>query len=263
VRRDTRKVSHLIGALEKVNKKPSYYALDISQVSLHDNLTALSRKYPRVQCTGLWGTFVDGTKWITSLKSPRVFLSLGSVLCNDAWDTALHYLRSWATVLRPNDVFLIGMDGHSESGHDDKVWRSYHPHQAQMTKQQLDHYGRFWRNGFDHANRLVGQPWFQESDWQVTGLIEHEPTTSHRFIFRAKRDIPLGDSGVTFRKGDEMDWFDAHKYGERDVRTLCSLAGLEVLRVWKAPQSEMRKLMFDLGPFGKRAWLRGGQPYPS
>ncbi|KAG7149569.1 hypothetical protein HYQ46_001518 [Verticillium longisporum] len=36
-----------------------------------------------------------------------------------------------------------------------------------------------------------------------------------------------------------MDWFDAHKNGVERVRQLCGLANLEVLKVWKAPGSEM------------------------
>jgi hypothetical protein len=40
--------------------------------------------------------------------------------------------------------------------------------------------------------------------------------------------------------GEEFDWFDSHKYGEGGVQMMCSKAGLSVLDVWKAPDSEFR-----------------------
>jgi hypothetical protein len=38
--------------------------------------------------------------------------------------------------------------------------------------------------------------------------------------------------------GEEIDWFDSHKYDESHVRLMCSEAGLHISDVWKAPNSE-------------------------
>jgi len=195
-------------------------------------MSLLSKKHSHILCLGLWGTFFDALDWCAQISSPRIILSLGSVLFNDSWDTALATLKSWAAVMRDDDLILAGMDGHGVPKDYNKIWDSYH------SDDKL--FDRFWRNGFRVANNLTGEEWFRPEDWSVHSVIETDPVC-HRFTFRAERDVALGSSGVVFWKGEEMEWFDAHKYNEKDVRTLCSMAGLEVLRAWKAKNSEMRK----------------------
>jgi uncharacterized SAM-dependent methyltransferase len=135
-------------------------------------------------------------------------------------------------IMRTGDLLLVGLDGHGLPEDREKIWASYHGDETA--------FARFWRNGFEHANRLVGEEWFREADWSVHAVIEDDPVC-HRFIFRALKDVILGSSGLRFEKGEEFDWFDAHKYRESEVREICTAAGLSVVRVWKAPDSEMRK----------------------
>lgn len=196
-----------------------------------------------VRCGGLWGTFENGFAHVGKIRSPRLFLSLGSVLCNDPWPMALGHLRRWAATLRPEDRLLIGMDGHLVEGHRDKIWAAYHSCD--------DLFRQFFVNGLKNANKLLGYELFDENDWDFLAEMEEEPTTRHRFYIRAKRDIPM-QKGAAIPKGQEMDWFDSHKYGEDDVRLMCSKAGLTVIKSWTAPKSEFRKF------YTKTIWICAG-----
>lgn len=184
-----------------------------------------------MKCAGLWGTFEDGLKWVQQIKGPRLFLSLGSVLCNDPWAEALEKVRQWAGILQPNDMLLVGMDAHLASQDHDKIWAAYHSSD--------DLYKKFFVNGFDHANRLVGETWFREEDWDL--LAELENPTRHRFFFRANHDFQLGETGRFVKEGEEMDWFDSHKYGQEDVETMFEKSSLIATKVWQAPGSEFRQ----------------------
>lgn len=184
-------------------------------------------------CAGIWGTFGDGMSYIQKISTPRLFLSLGSVLCNDPWPEALAHLKFWADALRPDDLLLIGMDGHTLPNNKEKIWNAYHSCD--------DLYHKFFLNGFKHANRLAGEEWFREEDWELLAQLEDEPTTRHRFFFRAKKDVKLKKMSRIIQKGEEFDWFDSHKYGEDNVRLMCYKAGLSVIDVWQAPGSEFRK----------------------
>lgn len=186
-----------------------------------------------VTCAGIWGTFGDGMSYIQKISTPRLFLSLGSVLCNDPWPEALAHLKFWADALRPDDLLLIGMDGHTLPNNKEKIWNAYHSCD--------DLYHKFFLNGFKHANRLAGEEWFREEDWELLAQLEDEPTTRHRFFFRAKKDVKLKKMSRIIQKGEEFDWFDSHKYGEDNVRLMCYKAGLSVIDVWQAPGSEFRK----------------------
>ncbi|CAM1502063.1 Fc.00g040470.m01.CDS01 [Cosmosporella sp. VM-42] len=236
---DTRKVEHLLAAFDKARVPTTYLALDISKTSLTQNVGYLTKQHSgpesTVTCAGIWGTFEDGRDYVETIDSPRMFLSLGSVLCNDPWPEALQHLKFWAGALRPEDLLLVGMDAHLKPKDTDKIWAAYHSSD--------DLYKKFFLNGFNHANELAGEEWFREDDWDMHATLEEEPTTRHRFYWRAKRDIELKKMGRTIIKGEEFDWFDSHKYGEDMVRLMCSKAGLSVISVWQAPSSEFRQYL--------------------
>jgi uncharacterized SAM-dependent methyltransferase len=229
-------VEHLLAAFEKAHVPCTYLALDISKSSLKHNVGFLEKMHSfpgsTVRCAGLWGTFEDGLRYAQKIQGPRVFLSLGSVLCNDPWSEALKKVKNWASILKPRDYLLVGMDAHLVQHDYDKIWAAYHSRD--------DLYRRFFLNGFDHANRLVGETWFREQDWEL--LAELENPTRHRFYFRAKRDLWLGGQyGRKVHEGEEIDWFDSHKYGQDDVETMFRKAGLVAVNIWQAPNSEFRK----------------------
>ncbi|RDA91244.1 hypothetical protein CP533_0662 [Ophiocordyceps camponoti-saundersi (nom. inval.)] len=239
---DTRKVERLLVAFEEARLPAKYLALDISRASLEQNIGYLLRQHPPhksvVDCAGLWGTFGDGKDYVKTIPSPRLFLSLGSVLCNDPWLEALNHLKFWVEAMRPNDLLLIGMDAHMHPVDEKKIWEAYHSRD--------DLYRRFFLNGFKHANRLVGEDWFREEDWTFHAQLENQPTTRHRFFFRAKRDIKLDEIDRVIPKGQELDWFDSHKYDEENVQLMCSKAGLSVLEVWQAPNSQFRQYLLKI-----------------
>ncbi|KAJ3476229.1 hypothetical protein NLG97_g9195 [Lecanicillium saksenae] len=235
---DTNKVDHLLAEFESMRVPATYLALDISKTSLDQSIASLVANHSGpdtvVKCGGLWGTFENALEHIGKIKSPRMFLSLGSVLCNDPWPTALGHLRNWAATLRPEDRLLIGMDGHLVADHRDKIWDAYHSCD--------DLFRAFFVNGLRNANKLLGYKLFDEQDWDFMAELEEEPTTRHRFFLRAKKDIPMGN-GNAISKGQEIDWFDSHKYGEQDVRLMCCKAGLTVIKSWAAPGSDFRQYL--------------------
>ncbi|KAH0492783.1 hypothetical protein TgHK011_007718 [Trichoderma gracile] len=196
---DTRKVEHLLACFEKAQLEATYLALDISKASLEHSVGYLLDKHSAPDA-----------------KSQRLFLSLGSVLCNDPWPEALNHLKYWAKALRPNDLLLVGMDGHLLPQDRDKIWAAYHSRD--------DLYRKFFLHGFEQVNKAIGEEWFQEQDWDFMAQLEDKPTTRHRFFFRANRAVTIHKLGRTFEKGEELDWFDSHN-------------------VWQAPNSEFRQYL--------------------
>ncbi|QPG94494.1 hypothetical protein C2857_006205 [Epichloe festucae Fl1] len=240
---DTRKVDHLLDAFEKTKVSATYLALDISAASLSHNVGHLAGLHSApgsyVTCAGLWGTFEDGQDFVARhIKGPRLFLSLGSVLCNDEWVRAVEHLKAWRTVMRPGDLLIAGMDAHMADEFEDKIEAAYH------ARGEL--YRKFFLNGFDNINRCLGQDVFVEANWQFCCSLERTPTTRHRVYFRAKRNIECAQLGRVIQTGEEVDWFDSHKYCENNVQIMCSKAGLSVVDVWKADGSEFRQYLIKL-----------------
>ncbi|KAI0150760.1 histidine-specific methyltransferase [Xylariaceae sp. FL1272] len=236
----TEKVETLLSTLEHNGQPSVYLALDINRQHLAQDLAILSRKHEKVLCQGVCGTYEDAIAWCARLPSPRAFLWLGSVLLRGSKDEALATLRAWAAIMGPEDIMLVGADGHAGPEHHTKVWNMYHDDAAGW--QQL------WENGFTVANAVVGESWFDSVDWRLDAVIEGAPVYQHRFRFRACRDVTLGSSGVTFSEGDELGWLDAHKFSKPLVYELCGLAGLEVLKSWSAEKSEMYQYLLARSP---------------
>ncbi|OAA42402.1 DUF323 domain-containing protein [Beauveria brongniartii RCEF 3172] len=236
---DINKVDHFLAEFERKKVQTTYLALDISKTSLDQSIASLTANHSGpdsvVNCAGLWGTFENGLDHMDKIKGPRLFLSLGSVLCNDPWSAALGHLKRWASELRPEDHLLIGMDGHLVAGNRDKIWAAYHSCD--------DMFREFFLNGLKNANKLLGYELFKEQDWDFNSELQEKPTTRHRFFMRARKDVQLAGGDNVIYMGQEIDWFDSHKYGEQDVRLMCSKAGLTVLQSWAAPGSEFRQYL--------------------
>ncbi|KAK1579758.1 histidine-specific methyltransferase [Colletotrichum navitas] len=250
---DMRKVNYLLEELAHQGRRATYLALDISRRSLTTNLEALAPRHAggSVRMAGLWGDFTAGLAFAeTVVATPRVFLSLGSVLFNDPWKKAVAALRDWAALMRPADLILAGMDGHDVSSA--KVWDAYHAHPDLFT--------RFFHNGLAHANALLGDDIFCPEDWDICAEVD-AAEKRHRFYLRARRDVDVTagmtttttKTTATLRRGLEVDWFDAHKRSEADVRGMCREAGLEVVKSWAAEGSEMRQYLIRVNPDGSAA----------
>lgn len=170
-------------------------------------------------------------EWVQQIEGQRLFLSLGSVLCNDEWAEALEKVKKWAGVLRSDDLLLVGMDAHVVNKNDEKIWAAYHS--------QDDLYHSFFMRGFEKANEIVGETWFREQDWELKAELENP--TRHRWFFRANHTFELGTTGRVIEEGEEIDWFDSHKYNETDVEVMLGKAKLVARKIWQAPESEFRK----------------------
>lgn len=236
---DTRKVEHLLAAFEEAQKPATYLALDISKASLDQNVGYLIDRHcsstSKVRCAGIWGTFENGREWISEqLQGPRLFLSLGSVLCNDEFQPAVQHLKEWKDVMRPGDLLLVGMDGHTAEADKDKIEDAYHS-QPELAR-------KFFLTGFEHANKLLGADLFQPQDWEFSCRLEHgDLATRHRVFFEPNKDVTCGELDISIKAGEKYEWFDSHKYGENNVRLMCTKAGLSVVQVLKLPESEFRE----------------------
>ncbi|KAE9378264.1 hypothetical protein N431DRAFT_328395 [Stipitochalara longipes BDJ] len=202
-------------------------------------MARLAHKYKFVRCFGLWGTFEDGLKWFERVPGPRFFFSLGSSFGNDFFESAVARLMPWAQAMRPEDRMLLGMDATTDLR---VIWDSYHDSQGLFEK--------FMRNGLMHSNRVLGHSWYRAEDWDVVGVFENDPIM-HRFVFRALGEVVCPLLGLQFTKGDEIDCYEAFKYGPSIMRQQFKRTGLEEMDIWKSPSSRICKCISSLFPSSK------------
>ncbi|KAL3480462.1 hypothetical protein BJX99DRAFT_254453 [Aspergillus californicus] len=214
---DIRKLTPLLEELDRAQKPVLYCPLDLSRASIERAMeqTELSRLFSSVSVTGLWGAFEDGVDWANRNcgDRPRMFLSLGSMLGNDHFEDAVARLK-WlcSTGLRSGqDTILLTMDGTKDA---DKICRSYDDAEGLFTQ--------LIRQGFEHSNEVLGlgasatSKWYRHEDWTLVRKLTRDPTI-HQFALRAEHTVQCPIGGLTLRQGDEIDCYEAFKYGPEEM----------------------------------------------
>ncbi|RMZ80244.1 hypothetical protein DV738_g2755, partial [Chaetothyriales sp. CBS 135597] len=176
-----RKVKILLDAFEQSRKVVHYYALDISLPELERTFSIVdTASYKYVQFKGLYGTYDDGLIWLREQRKNPGFgqtcvISLGSSVGNFSPDSASKFLADFATAIGPADTLLIGLDACQDLN---RVFKAYNDSKGVTTK--------FYRNGLDHANRVLGFEGFKQSDWQPDTNVNPQ---RHQAGYVALRDV--------------------------------------------------------------------------
>ncbi|KAF3931489.1 hypothetical protein ABW19_dt0204861 [Dactylella cylindrospora] len=226
-----RKVIPLLDKLESTGQLIHYFALDLCQEWLSENIEILVKRYTSVRCYALWGSFTDGLEWIKSFTAPKVFLSLGSTLCNNVIPVAAHGLGLWAQVMTKRDMMVLGYDGNQD---EEKVRASY------ITPDGM--FDDFIRHGMENSNDLLETDWYKSEDWDLDREteIQSEPQALiHRFVFRAKHDVKDETLELDIRAGERIVCYESFKYPPHVLRQQFELAGLRQKAMYKSPASDI------------------------
>ncbi|KKY27484.1 hypothetical protein UCRPC4_g01079 [Phaeomoniella chlamydospora] len=210
-----RKVDILLQAFEKARKNISYYALDLSLPELKRTFSQIgTNSYQYVKCAALHGTYDDALAWLSNPEnraSPTCIMTLGSSLGNFDPSAAADFLHSFAKIMTPRDTMLVGLDACQDA---DKIYRAYNDSEH-VTEQ-------FYRNGLDHANKLLGRPVFGQEDWAVVGSCKRAPYY-HEAHYAALKDISSHD--LSFSKGESLKVEHSYKYSQVESESLWRDAG--------------------------------------
>lgn len=211
-----RKVDILLRAFEKAQKAVHYFALDLSLPELERTFAEISSdQYRYVRLTALHGTYDDGLAWMQrpeNRQAPTCVLSLGSSIGNFTRDQAASFLAGFAEALGLSDHLVIGLDSCQDA---QKVFRAYND------SDNVTH--RFYRNGLDHANKLLGYEAFKQDEWEIVGLYD-EKLDRHEASYQALVDVSF--ENINFRRGEQLKLEEAHKYSSDQAKALWRSAGL-------------------------------------
>lgn len=177
--------------------------------------------YNHVHCHGLLGTYDDGLEWLklpqNDVKS-KCILHLGSSIGNFNREEAAQFLKGFAEILKPKDVMLIGIDGCQDQ---QRVYHAYNDREGKTHE--------FVRNGLVHANKLLGNDAFKQTEWEVIG--EYDVAAGrHQAFYVPLKDIEL--DGIRFVAGERVRIEESYKYSEIQTEQLWEAAGLTAQAVF-------------------------------
>jgi len=236
VLRDIRKIQPLLDIFEENNIKIRYFALDLSLAVLLESMQRLNSRYQSVQCCGLWGTFDDALNWVQQLEGSKCYISLGSMFGNDHFDAAVARLRSWQQVMTPDDLMLLGLDATHDK---DTIWKSYHD--ADGT------FHDFIRNGFEHSNSVLGQQWYRDEDWTISGEFTENPLM-HQFVATARKTVINEALGIKFPKDERIVCYEGFKYDPLRMQKQFAASGLKKIKQWRSPSGRIYQYLLERVP---------------
>ncbi|KPI39163.1 uncharacterized protein AB675_4514 [Cyphellophora attinorum] len=213
-----RKVEIILKAFEAAGKDVEYFALDLSLPELERTFALLdTARYKHVRFNGLHGTYDDALSWISKHAASDdrrtiCILTLGSSLGNFSPQDAAQFLSSFAHVIGPSDRILVGIDACHES---DKVYQAYNDKAGVTT--------RFYENGLENANRLLGYPAFQRQDWRIETAYDSEDHKHHAW-YVAVKDIETRDFAV--KSGEIVTLEESWKFPRDRQNQIWREAGL-------------------------------------
>ncbi|RVX75054.1 hypothetical protein B0A52_01331 [Exophiala mesophila] len=210
-----RKINILLEAFEAAKKKVDYYALDLSFPELQRTFAELdTSRYQHVSFNALHGTYDDALTWLSNSSGTQstCVMTMGSSLGNFSREDAAGFLTKIKSVLGPADIILVGLDACQDP---QRVFEAYNDSQL-VTE-------RFYRNGLDHANSLLGYEVFRQEDWSVEGRYD-EQLDRHHATYLARKDIKTKD--YSFKRGERLPFEESFKYSEAQSDQLWHDSGL-------------------------------------
>ncbi|EPS44094.1 hypothetical protein H072_1940 [Dactylellina haptotyla CBS 200.50] len=224
-----RKVNILLQAIEASQKRVDYFALDLSRPELERTFSKLPNGgFKYVRCFGLHGTYDDGMLWLQSnaiiRDRPRFILWLGSSIGNFEREGAEGFLQTWREqVLRPgsSDRILVAFDSCEDA---ERVYWAYNDRQK-VTE-------RFILNGLVNANKILGKPVFDVSNFEYYG--EYDIANGrHQASYLATKDMTIDLSDpVQILKGEKIRVERSHKFSETQTTKMFETSGLNISNSW-------------------------------
>jgi dimethylhistidine N-methyltransferase len=107
-----RKVRRLVGAYDAAGVPIRYVPIDVSAAAIEGAAADLLEEFPGLAVEGLVGTYERGLAQLAARPDadPMLVLFLGSTIGNFPPAGARRFLTALRRVLRPGDLFLIGID---------------------------------------------------------------------------------------------------------------------------------------------------------
>ncbi|KAJ3053637.1 hypothetical protein HK102_011674, partial [Quaeritorhiza haematococci] len=241
-----RKTKYFLDAIVEQGKSVTYYALDLSEKSLHDCLDAMAQCFPTIKFVGLLGTYEDSLQYIHSHipKGVRkMLLWLGSSIGNFTREEAATFMRSVADVaMEAGDLFLCGIDRRNDPV---AVGLAYNDPKG-LTRD-------FIMNGLDHVNVILQEPAFDRSQFAYVSIYNNE-LGRHEAYYRSLVDQTINikqnaNCSIALRKGELINVEYSYKYSAQEVDRLLHDARLNKTTKWTDEKDQYDLHLFQKPPF--------------
>ncbi|MBK8724961.1 MAG: L-histidine N(alpha)-methyltransferase [Holophagaceae bacterium] len=105
-----RKTALLLEAVFTHRPEVVFHPIDVSAAALDEAKTQLGERLPNLRVEPVCGHYLPALEALAHAGGPRLILFMGSTLGNFEPGEAIAFLRELRSHLRPDDLFLLGLD---------------------------------------------------------------------------------------------------------------------------------------------------------
>jgi len=209
------------------DERVRFAPIDISPTILRSSSEELVALYPRLDITGIAGTYEEGLAHLPDLgEAPRLVLWLGSNVGNFPRAEATAFLREVRRRLRPVDRLLLGVDLRK----DPAILCAAYDDAAGVT-------ARFNLNLLERINRELGGGFRTELFRHRAVYDAADGRIAMYLVARRAHEVKIGalDLSVSFAAGEAIHTEDSYKYDRAELDAVASHAGLLSVAFWTDP----------------------------
>ena len=217
------KIRLILDIFEKLQENLEYFPIDVSEI-LTESSEELLRDYSNLQITGIIDTYDGGLQFLKDYDDTKnLILFLGSSFGNFSPNDGFEFLKKIYTTMKPNDLFLIGLDmvkdkSILESAYDDSqgITAEFNLNVLSRINDELD--GDFNLKNFKHS--ISYNEKYNRIEMYLKSLVNQS-------VILSKPNLVL-----TLEKNELIHTEYSHKYQIPQMTDLFTQTGFEIKQMW-------------------------------
>ena len=213
----------ILDILSKNQSKLEYFPIDISEI-LTESSELLLKDYPKLKITGIIDTYEGGLEFLKDYDSKNnLIIFLGSSYGNFSPDDGLDFLIKINSMMKSNDLFLIGLDlvkdkSILESAYNDSqnITAEFNLNVLNRINNELD--ANFVLENFRHYSIYNDQK--QRIEMYVESLLNQTVT------------IGKSSDQIYLKKNELIHTEFSHKFQIHQIENLLKQSGFNLIKIW-------------------------------
>lgn len=213
----------ILDILSKNQSKLEYFPIDISEI-LTESSELLLKDYPKLKITGIIDTYDGGLEFLKDYDSKNnLIIFLGSSYGNFSPDDGLDFLIKINSMMKSNDLFLIGLDlvkdkSILESAYNDSqnITAEFNLNVLNRINNELD--ANFVLENFRHYSIYNDQK--QRIEMYVESLLNQTVT------------IGKSSDQIYLKKNELIHTEFSHKFQIHQIENLLKQSGFNLIKIW-------------------------------
>ncbi len=218
------KTQYILDAMLDVSPNPEYIPIDISD-AMEDYAESLTGRYPNLLITGIKDTYEGGLDIVGRMDGPSNLIAfLGSSLGNMTPSQSYDLLVTLRRVMRPQDLFLIGLDMVKDTSMLESAYNDSSSVTAKFNMNILKRLNRELNANFD-LDLFSHYATYNQKQSRIEMYLRSEKDQTV--------DLPKAGIQIGLHKDELIHTENSYKYTITDIRTMADKCGFSIERLWR------------------------------